>query len=81
MGGTYLVGRGVEVCVDHRRVHLPLLKVSGLPEFQPDLGFIIDAERKHRMIRNPWDGVIRWKTYAAFNMFSKNSSSSIFSDE
>lgn len=40
----YFVGRRVEVRVDHRRIHLPLLNVSGLPEFLPILDLVIHAK-------------------------------------
>ena len=78
--GVYLVCRRVEVRVDHRRVHLPLQKVPGLSEFLPSLDLVIDTKGKQRTVRKSMGWTER-NTYAAFNMFSKNLSSLIFTNE
>jgi len=48
---AYLVGRRVEVSVDHGRIHLPFLKVSGLSEFLPGLDLVIDTRGKQQAVR------------------------------
>ena len=48
---AYLVGRGVEVSVDHGRIHLPLLKVSGFSEFLPGLNLVVDTRGKQQGVR------------------------------
>ena len=48
---THLVGRRVEVSVDHGRIHLPLLKVSGFSEFLPGLDLVVDTIVKRQAVR------------------------------
>ena len=48
---AYLVGRRVEVSVDHGRIHFPLLKVSGFSEFLPGLNLVINAKGKQQAVR------------------------------
>ena len=77
----YLVSWRVEVRVNHRRIHLPLLSVSGLPKLQPGLDLVIGTKGNQDIFRKQMDNTTIRKTYEALNMFSKNLSPSIFTDE
>lgn len=48
---VYLVRRRIKVGVDHGRVHLPLLNVSGLPKLLPVLDLVINAEGTQANVR------------------------------
>ena len=80
MASVYLVSGRIEVCIDHRGVHLPLLNVSRLPKFPPGLDLIVNAMGKQGW-SNYADGVDRREAHEALNMFSKNLLSSIFTGE